>query len=120
SIRSIEIAKNNLVWMATGGQGIICCEFDENNKLRLVKQYDENEGLNTLYYLDLMIDVEDNIWAGSEKGLTFIGRNGKYKDRLVNFSEGDGFLKTGYYSMDIYQDKKGIIWAGTSLGICSF
>lgn len=120
NVRSIKISKDNTVWIVTAGDGIICCRFDEKNKLQLVKQYNEKDGLNTLQFLDLFIDKEDNIWAGSVKGLTFIGRKGQYKNKLVNFSEADGFIKPGYYSMKLYQDKKGEIWAGTSNGICSF
>lgn len=119
-IRSIKITKDNQVWLATSGQGIFCCRFDENNKLQVVKQYDEKDGLNTLFYVELLIDKDDNLWAGSLKGLTFIGRTGQYKNRLVNFSEADGFIKPGYYAMKMHQDRKGVIWTGTSLGICSF
>lgn len=118
--RDIKIAADKSVWIATFGEGILCCRFDASGSLHIDKQYKEKEGLNTLQFLNLLTDKEDNIWAGSVKGITFIGRGDKQKDRLVNFTEADGFIKPGYYSMHFYQDKKGVLWAGTSSGISSF
>ncbi|MEO6233459.1 MAG: histidine kinase [Ferruginibacter sp.] len=120
NIRSIKLAKDNMVWLATAGDGIISCRFNEKNKLQLVKQYDEKDGLNTKHFLDVFIDKEENIWAGSVKGLTFIGRNDQHKEQLINFSTADGFIKPGYYSCKIYQDVKDNIWVGTTQGITSF
>jgi ligand-binding sensor domain-containing protein/putative methionine-R-sulfoxide reductase with GAF domain len=120
SVQGIKIAADGLVWIATGGNGIICCRFDRYNKLQVVKQYDKASGLNTLHFLDLFIDKDDNIWAGSVKGLTIIGRNGKHIGAVLNFDEADGFIAPGYYSSKIYQNKQGEIWMGTPKGIASF
>ncbi|MEQ1677210.1 MAG: two-component regulator propeller domain-containing protein, partial [Chitinophagaceae bacterium] len=119
-VRDIRMANDRSVWIASSGEGVFSCRFDEKGKLQIVKHYTEKDGLNTLQFLDLLIDKEDNVWAGSIKGLTFIGRNGKYKNMLVNFTEADGFIKPAYYSMKLYQDKNGLVWTGTSLGIASF
>lgn len=108
------------IWIATDGEGILKCVFNSKNELEAVRQFTGEDGLTSLHYLTLLADKENNIWAGSILGLTFIGQQGKYKDRILNFDETDGFTKPGYYSMSLYQDRTGIIWAGSSLGIVSF
>lgn len=120
SVRSIRITKDNTVWIATAGEGIISCRFNERNKLEVIKQYNEKDGLTTLQFLDLMIDSQDNVWAGSVKGLSFISSKDPGKARIVNFNKADGFISPGYYTCRIYQDRSGKIWVGTSKGIASF
>ncbi len=112
--------KDGNVWVATDGEGILKCMFNSKNELQVIRQFTGNDGLASLHYLSLLADNENNIWAGSTLGLTFIGQQGKYKDRILNFDETDGFIKPGYYSMCLYLDNDGKIWAGSSLGIISF
>lgn len=118
SVKCMKMAADSSVWIATAGKGIFHCRF-QNNRLAIVKQFTENDGLNSLLFIDLLADKEDNIWAASAKGLSFIGRHGKYKGRVLNFNESDGFLRSGYSSIRLYQDREGAIWAGTTIGITS-
>ncbi|MEO7768322.1 MAG: triple tyrosine motif-containing protein, partial [Ferruginibacter sp.] len=108
------------VWIATSGEGIVQCAFNKQNQLEILKQYTDNEGLNSLHYLTLLEDKENNIWAGSSKGISVIGRSGKYKDRVLNFDESDGFIKPGYSYMRLQQVSDGSIWAVTTFGFTSF
>jgi two-component system, LytTR family, sensor kinase len=112
--------KEGNVWIATSGEGILQCMFNKKNELEIVKQFTEDDGLNTLHYLTLLADKENNIWAGSSKGLTFIGQQGKQKGSILNFDESDGFIKAGYSYIRLYQDSYSNIWAATSLGFLSF
>ncbi|MBL0144789.1 MAG: histidine kinase [Chitinophagaceae bacterium] len=75
--------------------------------------------MNTLNYLTLLAD-SNNIWAGSSKGLTFIGQDEKHKNRILNFTEADGFIKPGYSYVQLCQGKDGIIFAATINGLSSF
>jgi two-component system, LytTR family, sensor kinase len=118
--RTIVSDKAGSVWIATDDEGILQCMFTKNNELELARQYTESDGLNTLHYLTILADKDDNIWAGSSKGLTFIGRTGKYKGHLLHFDESDGFIRPGYYYINLYQDRQGTIWAGTTFGFISF
>ncbi len=112
--------KAGIVWIAAAGQGILKCGFTKKNELEIIKQFTENDGLNTLHYLNLLADAENNIWAGSSKGLSFIGQNGGNKDRILNFDESDGFIKPGYSYLRLFQAGDSSIWAATSLGFTSF
>jgi hypothetical protein len=109
---------DNTVWIATDGEGILKCVFN-NNKLEVVRQFTETDGLNTSHYLSLLADNENNIWAASPKGLTFIGQ-GKHKDNILNFDQWDGFTKPGYNAISLYQARDSVIWAGTTFGFTSF
>lgn len=108
------------IWIATAGQGIFRCAFNKRNELEITRQYTEYDGLNTLNYLTLLADKEDNIWAGSSKGLSVIGQHGIYKDRILNFDASDGFIKPGYSHISLYQQKDSTIWAATVFGFTSF
>ena len=119
-VKSVIKDKNETVWIATDGEGILKCVFDNKNNLKIVQQFTEKDGLSTSHYLSLLADKENNIWAASSKGLTFIGGQGKYKDNILNFDQWDGFTKPGYYTITLYQDKDSVIWAGTTFGFTSF
>lgn len=120
SVKDMLKDKEGNIWIATDGEGILKCVFNGSNVLEAVKQFTEEDGLTTLHYLALVADKDNNIWAGSTIGLTCIGQQGRFKGRILNFDEQDGFIKPGYYSMCLYLDRTGIIWAGTSLGFVSF
>jgi len=115
----IEDSSQN-IWMATEGEGILKCRFNEKNQPVPVQRYNLADGLNSAYYLTLLADSKNNIWAGSSKGLTFIGQDKKNNGRILNFTEANGFIKAGYNYISLYQDKQQRIWAATIFGITSF
>ena len=112
--------RSGMIWIATSGQGIFQCVFNKKNELEITRQFTEYDGLNTLNYLTLLADKENNIWAGSSKGLSVIGQQGIYKDRILNFDASDGFIKPGYSHISLYQQKDSTIWAATVFGFASF
>ncbi len=112
--------KAGKVWIATSGEGILQCTFNAKNELEIIKQYTDDDGLNSRHYLTLLTDNENNIWAGSSKGISVIGRSGNFKGRILNFDESDGFIKPGYSYMRLCQAKHSSIWAVTVFGFTSF
>lgn len=114
-VKSVIKDKNGKVWIAADGEGILKCVFDNKNNLQIVQRLTEADGLNTSHYLALLADMENNIWAASPKGLTFIGEK-----EITNFDQWDGFTKPCYYSITLYQDRDSVIWAGTTFGFTSF
>lgn len=108
------------IWIATSGNGILTCRFNAENKLEIVRQYSEADGLNTLHYLALLSDKNNNIWAGSSKGLTVLGNAGKFSGRVINFDATDGFIKPGYSYMRLLQSGSGDIHVVTTYGAAVF
>ncbi|MEN9571430.1 MAG: hypothetical protein RL172_2661 [Bacteroidota bacterium] len=120
SVRAMQLSADGSLWIATAGEGVLHCRFGPGHQLQLIKQYDETAGFNTRLFLHLLVDKDDNIWAASAKGLSYIGRNGLYAGRVLNFEEEDGFIQPGYASIKLCQADDGAIWASTTMGIVSF
>jgi ligand-binding sensor domain-containing protein len=120
SVRAMQLSADGSLWIATAGEGVLHCRFGPGHQLQLIKQYDETAGFNTRLFLHLLVDKDDNIWAASAKGLSYIGRNGLYAGRVLNFEEEDGFIQPGYASIKLCQADDGAIWAATTMGIVSF
>jgi putative methionine-R-sulfoxide reductase with GAF domain/membrane protein implicated in regulation of membrane protease activity len=108
------------VWIATAGNGILVCRFNASNMLELVRQYTEADGLNSLHYLTLLADEDNNIWAGSSRGISVIGRAGKFTGRVMNFDVVDGFIRPGYSYMRLLQSRDGNIHVVTTYGTSVF
>jgi two-component system, LytTR family, sensor kinase len=120
SINYLLKDKEGKVWVAASGEGILQCAFTKDNKLEIEHRFTETDGLNTLHYLTLLADIKNNIWAGSSAGLSVIGRQQEYKNRISNFDESDGFIKSGYSSITMLEAADNTIWAATTLGVISF
>jgi putative methionine-R-sulfoxide reductase with GAF domain len=119
-VKSVIRDSGKNIWIATEGEGILKCTFGKDNSLAIVKQFTKADGLNSLHYLSLLADNENNIWAASSIGLTLIGQHGNYRDKIVNFDQADGFTSPGYNSITLYQESDNTIWAGTTFGFISF
>jgi ligand-binding sensor domain-containing protein/two-component sensor histidine kinase len=117
SVTDIKDDQHGNIWIATEGQGVLKCAFNENRKIQVMRQYNHSDGLNTDIINKILIDRPGNIWLGSYKGLSLIPHN---ESRIVNFDGNDGFFNTSYYGLSLYQDRKGIIWAGCNTGLISF
>jgi ligand-binding sensor domain-containing protein/putative methionine-R-sulfoxide reductase with GAF domain len=106
------------VWLATKGDGIWECYFDQNNLLRLKQKFNVKVGLLSDIYLDITTDNENNIWAGSYSGITYIKRNNE-NYFITNYTSADGFLSDNYQSLRILCDNKDTVWIATSSGLAS-
>jgi len=120
SVNFLISDQQDKVWIATAGEGILQCIFNKRNELEIVKQFTQIDGLNSTHYITLLADKDNNIWAGSSRGISVIGRQGKYKNRVLNFDESDGFIKAGYSYIRLLQVPDGTIWVATVFGCTSF
>lgn len=120
SVNFMITDQENKIWIATAGEGILQCVFNNNNELEIVKQFTQNDGLNSTHYLALLADKDNNIWAGSSRGISVIGRKGNYNYRILNFDESDGFIKAGYSYIRLLQTADTTIWVATVFGCTSF
>ena len=120
SLTDIKMDHQGNVWIAASGEGILLCRFNSSNRLTLVRSYNRTDGLNSLYFLRLLVDARNNIWAGSPKGISCIITGNKTKERIVNFDHKDGFTEPGYSYLNLFEDRTGNIWVATPKGACSF
>jgi signal transduction histidine kinase/streptogramin lyase len=103
SILSIDLDSQGNVWIGMDGGGVD--KFDPVTET--FKHYNQN--LISNWVTHIMVDSNDNVWVGTETGLTKI--NSK-NDTFFHYSGlSNGFINTSY------QDSTGTIWVGTNDGL---
>jgi ligand-binding sensor domain-containing protein/putative methionine-R-sulfoxide reductase with GAF domain len=117
-VTSFRQNKQGQVWMTTRGHGILLCEFRNDNKLHLQKQFRTEDGLLTNTYLSVAFDREGNAWAGNHYGVTAILPSAS-RYSIKNFDVKDGFIAKNYQSLNMFADGS-TMWALTSSGAVSF
>ncbi len=113
------------IWFGTNGGGV--CRYDGKS----FTNFTEKEGLSNNAVLNMVQDVDGNIWFGTRKGLSKVGRvqlirlaekNENYnpiKEALFyNYGYNDGFLGLNCRRNSVLQDSKGRIWWGTDFLTC--
>ncbi|CAN5436745.1 hypothetical protein BH09BAC5_BH09BAC5_06010 [soil metagenome] len=102
-VRQIIVRKDNSIWFATYGSGLIILTDS------VVTRFTVNDGLSNNSVTCLTEDRRGRIWAGTPSGVTRI--NGK---DVKQFSETEGLCSNSV--MSILQDSWGNTWFGTSGG----
>jgi signal transduction histidine kinase/ligand-binding sensor domain-containing protein len=110
SILSIDLDSQGNVWIGMDGGGVD--KFDPVTET--FKHYEQNLISNWVTYV--MVDSHDNVWIGTETGLTKLNsKNDTFihyqydKDNYLSLS--NGFINT------LYEDSKSTIWVGTVDGL---
>lgn len=117
SITTIEIRENN-IYLGTLGDGIWVVNKQsprEIKKLSGVKQ------LNSENIYQIIFDNENNLWAGTEKGVNKIvlDENNSISD-VFYFDRSNGFLGIETCQNAVTKDLNGNIWFGTMNGLTKY
>lgn len=117
SITTLEIRDNN-IFIGTLGDGVYV--LNKENP-REIKKLNGNKELNSKNIYQLIFDLENNLWAGTEKGVNKIvlDENNSISN-VFYFGKNDGFLgiETCQNAVDI--DPSGNIWFGTMNGLTKY
>jgi signal transduction histidine kinase/ligand-binding sensor domain-containing protein/CheY-like chemotaxis protein len=105
-VTDIIEASDRSLWIATYGAGLM------RLKDGALTTYTSTDGLIDNFINRLIEDKENNIWIGTDKGLTLF-RDGTF----TNYLEKDGLLSNVIKAF--YMDKDGSLWVGMSTGITS-
>lgn len=119
SITDIKKDVNGNVWLATKGDGIWKCFFDNENLLQLKKIYTIKDGLQSNIWLSITIDHEGGVWSGGYSSITSIKGNDANPD-ITNYTSNDGFLSSNYQALQLFCDNTDTIWVPASSGLTSF
>jgi ligand-binding sensor domain-containing protein len=121
-LNATDIKQDQLgsIWIATKGDGIWQCFFDDKNLLRVKNIIKEKDGLQSDIYLSLAADSKNTIWAAGYGGITSIKQSRGGGFNIDNYTSADGFLSSNYQSVRLFHDNKDTIWAVTSAGLVSF
>jgi len=117
SITSIEIHDNNL-FLGTLGDGVWVVN---RQSTREFKQLSGVKELNSQNIYQLIFDNENNLWAGTEKGVNKIvlDANNSISD-VFYFDRSNGFLGIETCQNAVTKDQEGNIWFGTMNGLTKY
>jgi len=118
-IFTIKKDKRGGIWGASYGLGVLKMELSESGDLS-VKQFSTRDGLiSDLVYL-IEIDDYDNLWVGTQIGLSVLSLKDYYEKNIVSikkFNKEDGIPHAEYNQAASYKDSKGNVWFGTNKGL---
>ena len=80
------------IWVGGRGGGLQKCRFDDS-KFTIERSYTTHDGLTTNNVLSLISDLQGNIWAGTDNGITCIR-----KDQKINSYQFGHTLESNIYS----------------------
>lgn len=106
-----EDASRNLLFFATD-KGLV--QMDENLSENTIIAYDESQGLPGKLVAGMVVDADNNLWLGTNKGLAYFDAKQKI---FRKFSRADG-IQSMEFDLGAYLKKRnGEIWFGGSNGI---
>jgi len=107
------------VWIATKGDGLWQCFFDDNNLLRVKRTLSEKNGMQSDIYLSLAVDNQNTIWVAGYRGITSVKQR-EAGFSIDNYTSDDGFLSSSYGLVRLFHDNNDTIWVVTSAELTSF
>ena len=107
----VEDAQGN-IWIGSEGQGLY--KYSETDSIR---RYKVQDGLLANLITSLNIDMDDNVWIGSNKGLN---KYVKSENRFYTYTEKLGFTGIEVKNNASYRDSEGNMWFGTVKGAFKF
>lgn len=117
SISTIVI-KGNEIYLGTLGDGIWIANIESP---REIKQLSGVKNLNSNNIYQLIFDNENNLWAGTEKGVNKIVLDANTSiSNVFYFDRSDGFLGIETCQNAIAKDDDGNIWFGTMNGLTKY
>jgi signal transduction histidine kinase/DNA-binding response OmpR family regulator len=105
--------KENLFWLATGGDGLIRWDKEKNE----YQQFTIVDGLSNDVIYAVYGDAFDNLWMSSDHGII---RFNKKTNITATFLTKDGIAHDEFNRISHFQDEDGTIYFGGLNGVTSF
>jgi len=112
SINHLFIDSQLRIWAASN-EGAICFS---NGKWDIFKVYGKEEGLNNEHVRALAEDKQHNIWMSTNRGISCLTATGK----ILNFTNKDNVPLANFNDGSVTQQNGGVIYFGSSQGLCYF
>ena len=126
-LRDIVLDKNNNLWGATNGKGIFRLELSSQKKFKIIRYRNQNDNLNSLKNNTVQcirVDKENNIWIGTQGGLTKLNFDASNYSKPVftNYYRTSDLEKSLTHNSvyDILIDKQDRVWVATRNGLNLF
>jgi len=113
------IDKNDFLWIATQGRGLLRWKITGEKQLEFIGKYDQDKGLASNFLLSLALNQNDDLWVGSYVGFSVLKKQ-EEEYHIINYNPEDGLFKKSYHNIALFNDRNNIMWAATSMGLLSF
>lgn len=110
NIRSLAFRNKSLI-IGTSGGGINVLK--ENGKIENISK---KNGLSSNNIYSLILDLQDNLWVGTEKGIDKMMLSGDSVFQIVHYGKVEGFIGVETNQNAVCRDTLGNIWFGTVSG----
>jgi ligand-binding sensor domain-containing protein len=119
TIRCFTEDQNGYLWLGTAGSGLACFPLYQGDFP--IRSFDYKNGLTSSNIYLLTCDAKNNIFAGSETGLDYLGLDKSRKlVEVKHYSKGEGFIGIETCQNAVYNDADGSIWFGTINGLSRY
>ncbi|MFK7774335.1 MAG: two-component regulator propeller domain-containing protein [Saprospiraceae bacterium] len=118
-IIDMVIDKDNSLWIATQGRGLLKWKITGEKQLELIEEYNQDKGLASNFLLSLALNQNDDLWVGTYVGFSVLKKQ-EEQYHIINYNPQDGLFKKAYQNISLFNDKNNIMWAATSMGLLSF
>ena len=112
SINQLYMDSKQQMWAATN-EGALC--FDASN-IKLKKIYDKTTGLNNDHIRSIVEDNQHNIWLSTNMGISCMDKSGN----IYNYTNKDNVPQANFNDRSVLKTPEGIIYMGSSQGLCYF
>lgn len=107
------------LWIATLGNGLICCTWAEKG-WQIAYEFTELNGLFSNNLLAVLSDTQGRVWIGYGSGIGLLENGFSNTCRIRFFNHRHGFFQKGYRRMKIFEAKNGTFWVTSPVGVCTF
>jgi signal transduction histidine kinase/DNA-binding response OmpR family regulator/ligand-binding sensor domain-containing protein len=123
SVYAILPTDNNVLWVGTSGYGMYKLEIDRSTRPYSIKNYKQyifrnnHSSLSNNIVYSIIRDDATHLWIGTRGGglNRFDRRTEKFQSYRFSANSSD-FISSDDI-LCLYKDSKGILWAGTSMGL---
>lgn len=113
NIRSVQVAENGTIWLATVSNGIIALNLEQQT----FRQYDERHGLANGSIYGILEDEENNLWVSTNQGLSELLVR---EEIFLNYTDIDGLQSREFNTGSFFKSESGTMYFGGVNGLNYF
>ena len=113
TINQIYVDSKKRIWIATG-EGLV--RFD-GSTYENYKVFNKEQGLENIHIRSIIEDNWENFWISTNRGICCLEKG---KESFLNYSEIDMLLSGSFNSSCVSKDADGMIYFGSTAGLCYF
>ena len=117
SILDIHEDKNNCLWIASNGDGLIQWDWNKNSDLKKTRLYTMNDGLPSMTLYRIEEDDVNNLWVSTDDGIMKFNKKNK---QITLYKNEDGLPHHEFNRTSSFKSKDGWLYFGGMNGVVGF